>query len=199
MPKKSARKTRKVRRAAKKQSFLQRFFTFPKLAIGLFVILLLIFIYQVSLPADSVKGASTDSNFSTIQSLAQTSGSNKNAYVTYVDVFKDNGDAKQSPSEHCILGNHTFTVKSNGKSQTEYLDQQDQNCGDVLIQDNFNKCKTITIKPVKGYKVTGFSFKDGSTGNHAKAVKGSSTKELCGAAFWYYSGYNWIGFGLEKK
>ncbi len=197
---KSRKKAVKSTKTKKQKSFLNRFFTFPVIAIIAFAALSTFTLYKVTEPSKNVLGVSTSDYMlvnqtekANIIKSAKTSGETPPTFH-YIHVFKDaNNNGKRGTVEDCL--DKTVTLVVNNKERTAWA------CNDITIYTK-NRYATITLKAVSGYKFIGLTYKDSTTGS------GSVTK-LNGANSIYVKGiptgypqayyYTAIDFGVHKK
>lgn len=191
MARKLSKRKRVHHRSHKSQpSAIATLFTFPKLAIYGFVILLVMLVYEVSVPSHDVKGASTESTFK---------------YKIDMTIFKEKNpvDARRQDDEPCLA--KTFRVK---------IKDKDGNVRQVTATGNSN-CKSyaIPVPTVKGYcnivsfvndianwKITGLQYSDSN--HNGKVLLGQSSIKICvyppGEGL-NVNPYAVINFGLKQK
>lgn len=194
------RKAVKSVKTKKHKSFLSRFLTFPVIAVVAFGSLAFLTIILVIKPNRNVLGiTATDYMFvnnseqSEIINQALASGDTPPTFH-YIHVFKDaNSNGKRGNIEDCLNKTVTFTI--NNKERTIWA------CGDISIYTK-NRYATITLKSVSGYKFTGLTYKDSTTGTGSRTLlNGAHSVSVKGIPYGYPQSYYYtvIDFGVHKK
>lgn len=213
MPKKAvkSRKTSRVRKS--KPSILSKLFTFPKLVVYGFVILSVLFVFQVASPSRDVKGASTSDD--DIQLVTQSQVISQNLVpvvsaklnttepastgntlytVHQINIFVDNNPkniAFDEPGEYC-LGKSVVVYVDNGHKVRKF---SVWGCSQPIRIKTKARTITVGLDPISGYKNTGVNYNDK---NHTGAkIAGASKVKVTG---FYTAGqyYTWINFGVKK-
>lgn len=185
-----AKRARRARRRVAKKSWLDKLFTFPKLALYLFVALSVFTVYQVAQPSKSVEGAST------IESTFK--------YKLKMTVYKDsNWDANRQSSESCLA--KTFTVKITDKDgkTTSATATGSQDCNTYAIPVPVAKgyCNTVKfVSNLANWTITGIKYSDSN--HYGKVLLGKSSVKVC--VYPPAEGLNvepvaYINFGLKPR
>lgn len=198
-------KKRTVKRTAKKQSFFEKFFTFPRLAVFVFAALLIVFVHQVFLPGNDVKGASTAAATPVAAADNIVSEADANSYAkttleydhfVLVKIWADrNGDVDQNDTNSCLK--KTYTIILNGKSKTITPKNCDYKW--ILVHPDKNGCSTVKLtSSLSNWTLTGAYSLDGKHGVRQQGK--ASSVQVCGNGLWGEGfSYNEVAFGFKAK
>lgn len=201
-----ARKSKKrvQRRRPARESWFEKIFTFPKLALFFFAFLSVFTVYQVTKPQGSVMGVINPDDFMFVteaeqQAIIQNAPKDKPPTFHQISVFKDaNSNAKHGDYEDCLDKTVTFTI-SNGNTTKERVRW---GCDDPIRIYTKSRTVTVTLKSVSGYNFTGLTYTDKTnTPNKTTFKNGTHSIKVTG----FPSGYpatayfTVIDFGVHKK
>ncbi len=110
MPKKAARSTKKTVRRPRKKSFLEKLFTFPKLALLAFVVLSAFTVFQVSKPTSDV--------------LGETSSASGSSYKLKLNMYS----VKRTNDKSCLAKTYKIKVKDSKGKTTSYVITGNKDC-----------------------------------------------------------------------
>lgn len=193
-----ARKRKRARRVHKK-SWLEKLFTFPLMALYLFLALSVFTIYQVVQPAESVMGVTNPDDLMFVteeeqQAIIQNAAKDQPPTFHQLAVFKDaNNNAKYGDYEDCLDRTVTFVV--NNKERTRW------GCDDIIIYSK-SRIATITLKAVTGFRFTGLTYQDNTTsGGTRTLLNGAHSVTVKGIPYGYPQSFYYtnVDFGVHKK
>lgn len=189
MPKKLSKTRRRIHRKPK-PSFFDKLFTFPRLAIFGFVILFVMFTYQISVPSKDVRGASTESTFK---------------YKIDMTIFKEKNpvDARRQDDEPCLAKTFRVKIKDKDGNVRQVTATGNSNCKSYAIPVPTAKgyCNTVTfVNDLANWTITGIQYSD--TNHSGKVLLGQSSIKIC--VYPPGEGLNVnphavINFGLKQK
>lgn len=110
MPKKVARASKKTVRRPRKKSFLEKLFTFPKLALLAFVLLSAFTVFQVTKPSKNV--------------LGETSVASGGSYKLKLNMYS----VKRSSDKSCLAKTYKIKVKDSKGKVTSYTITGNKDC-----------------------------------------------------------------------
>ncbi len=199
------RSRKRVHRRPAKKSWFDKFFTFPKLALYLFVFLSVFTTYQVTRPTGAVLGVTDDDiKFVTKteqNAIIQEAAAKKQAPPTFhqITVFKDgNENGKHGLYEDCLAKIVTFTIY-NGNITRE---RTRWGCDDPIIVYTKSRTVTVGLKVVSGYRFTGLTYIDQYHPNPGYTLlNGAHSVKVTGFPSGYPSKayYTVIDFGVKPK
>lgn len=198
MPKRTARSRKRVHHRAK-PSLFDKLFTFPKLAIYGFLILLVMFVYQISAPSKDVKGATTTAAYSEISdsqydALVKSPANTSNyPRILNMRIWKDSdGDGKRNHGE-TVCPEKNYTVEINGNTRTK---TQKANCGWNHINLTQEHNVVIFTTDLKNYTYSGMEYTD----KYGKKQYSKSKKlDFTGGNYAEGGWYRYVSFGLKPK
>lgn len=202
----SKSKKRPARRSPKK-SFLEKLFTFPKLALFGFIVLSVFTVYQVTKPAIDVMGVSVDNDqgYTKEEALAiaikqKAEGVPIDKY-TAVYLWKDANSNAEIDNEGCLQ--KQFTIKKNGITKTPTQKNCDSKARLFKTTANCNTFEFVKVNTINKYKLTGLQVYE--TGRqYGKALPGVKKETVCGFPLTVGDDrggyvYNEIDFGVKAN
>lgn len=196
-----ARKRKRARRVHKK-SWLEKLFTFPLMALYLFLALSVFTIYQVVQPAESVMGVTNPDDFMFVteeeqQAIIANAPGDQTPTFHQLAVFKDaNNNAKHGDYEDCLDKTVTFTIY-NGNTTKERVRW---GCDDPIRIYTKSRTVTVALKSVSGYNFTGLTYTDNTYTNRTLG-NGTHSVKVTGYPYGYPATayFTNIDFGVHKK
>lgn len=197
------RSRKRIQRRAAKKSWLEKLFTFPKLALYLFVFLSAFTIYQVTQPGGSVMGVTNPDDFMFVtpaeqQAIIQNAPKDKPPTFHQISVFKDaNNNAKYGSSENCLDKTVTLTI-SNGNITKERIRW---GCDDPITIYTKSRTVTVGLKAVTNYKFTGLTYRDNTHTTDTTLGNGTHSVKVTGFPNGYPATayFTVIDFGVKQK
>lgn len=201
MAKKS--KKRVTRRPAKK-SWVEKLFTFPKLAVFGFIILSAFTVYYVSRPSANIMGASTVDYVmytqAEVDALPKMRPTEYNfPHYVRTKIWRDsNENGKEDNFESCPNKKYSFYVngvkKTRQTEDCEYAYVKIPKCSGDSTKTTIKFIGTVTSNP---YKFTALNYSDAA---HKSKVKFSKTVTICGdTGYGEGYGYNDVNFGVKAN
>lgn len=199
MPKRTARSRKRARRRVAKKSWLDKLFTFPKLALYLFVFLSAFTIYQITKPSESVMGVTNPDDFMFVtkdeqQAIIQNASKDSPPTFHQLSVFKDaNSNARRADVEDCLDKTVTFTIFNGNITKERTI----WGCDEPITI--YTKARTVTIglKAVTGYRFTGLTYTDNYYTNR---TLGNGKHSIRVTGYPYLGVYfTIIDFGVHRK
>lgn len=197
-------------RTPKKKTFLQKLFTFPKIAFYSFVALGLFTVYQINLPNRDVQGVSSWQEGAMLSYEEVVAEAKKNTAAgipidKYIAVSlwhdKDANADNDTGNEPCVK--KQFSVKRNGVTKTPTQRNCDRPAKFIKVTKNCNTIEFVRVNSSTQYEYTGAYVTDHKRPN-GKPVEDKKSFEVCGfpktegGDGWGYI-YNQVDFGVRPK
>jgi hypothetical protein len=216
MSKKLSKSRKRVHHRHRSQSSaVATLFTFPKLAIYGFIILMMMFLYQISVPSHDVKGVVTlsEDKFYTTAEVKTLVGQ-KNVKINWFNfvattLWKDTNSDGSSNGEACLGKDYTFKIyDKNGRLLKTKTKKADYNCEPTYSYlkdgDNCHYVQFVRTETSNSYKLVSIKYSDSTHSNTSlvgKNLPKDKKVKVCGYPA-YRGGdqqrYNEVDFGVKQ-